>query len=92
MYILFDFPLSVDEDVIKVYYHENVKLFYQDLIDIALKCGLYIGQFKRHNLVLKMAIAGLEDRFLFISFSNPYLIVDIGQIKLGETSSPTSLI
>ena len=79
--------LSVDEDVIKVYYHENVELLSQDLIDIALERGWCIGQSKRHDLVLKVAIAGLEGYCPFVSFPNPHLIVGISQIKLGESSS-----
>ncbi len=89
LYILFAFTLGVDEDVIKVHYHDNVKLFCQDLVDITLKYSWCIGQSKRHHLVLEMAIAGLESRLPFIAFPTPYLIVGIGQIELGETLSPT---
>ena len=76
--MLFAFTLGINEDIIKVYYYENIKFFYQDLVDIALERGRYIGQSKRHHLVLKMAIAGLKHRLLFISFPNPYLMVSIG--------------
>ena len=67
--MFFTLILSIDEDVIKVYYHENVKLLYQDLVDITLKHGLCVGQSKKHDLVLKMAITSLEGRLLFVSFS-----------------------
>ncbi len=76
--MLFALALSVDEDVIEIHYHENVKLLGQDLVDMVLKCGQYIGQSERHDLVLKMAIAGLESRLLFIAFPDPPKMVGIG--------------
>ncbi len=87
--MLLAFTFGIDEDVIEVHYHENVELFYQDLIDITLKHDQYIGQSKRHDLVFKVAIAGLEGRLLFVAFLDPHSMVGIGQIELGEMSSPT---
>ena len=81
--------LSIDEDVIKVHYHKNIELLCQDLVDIILEYGQCIGQSKKHNLVLEMAIVGPESRLLFVSFSNLHLMISIGQIKLGKPSSPT---
>ncbi len=66
-----------------------VKLFYQDLVNIALEYGRCVGQSKRHHLVLKMAIAGLKGRLPFIAFPDSHSMVGISQIELGETSSPT---
>ncbi len=37
--MLFSFTFGIDKDVIKVYYHENDKFLYQELIDIALQSG-----------------------------------------------------
>ena len=76
--MLLAFVLSRDKDVIKAHYHETIKFFCQDLIDVALKHSWYINQFKKHDLVLKVAIAGFEGRLLFISFSDPHLMVGIG--------------
>ncbi len=87
--MLFALALSINEDVIEIYYHENVKLLGQDLIDVILKRGRCVSQSKRHDLVFEMAITGPEGHLPFIAFPDPYLMVDIGQIKLGETSSPT---
>ncbi len=81
--------LSIDEDVIEIHYHKNVELLGQDLVDITLKRGRCVGQSERHDLVLEMAIAGPEGHFSFIAFFDPHLMVGIGQIELGETSSPT---
>ncbi len=87
--VLFALVLNVDKDVIEIHYHKNVKLFGQDLVDITLKRSRYIGQSKRHDLVLEMTIAGLEGCLLFITFPDPHFVVGIGQIELGEMSSPT---
>ncbi len=87
--VFFALTLSVDEDVIEIHYHENVKFVNQDLVDLALKRGRCIGQSERHDLVLGMAIAGPEGRFPFIAFPDPHSMVGIGQIELGETSSLT---
>ncbi len=76
--MLFALTLNVDEDVIKIHYHENVKLLSQDLIDVTLKRGRYVGQSERHDLVLEMAIAGPKGCLLFVFFPNPYSMVGIG--------------
>ncbi len=87
--MLFALAFSVDEDVIEIHYHKNVKFFGQDLVDVTLKRGRCVGQSERHDLVLEMAIAGTEGRLPFIAFFDPHLMVGIGQIELDETLSPT---
>ncbi len=87
--MLFTFAFDINEDVIEVHYHKNVKFLCHDLIDVALKRDRCVSQSKRYNLVLEVAITSLEGRFPFITFPNPYLIVGIGQIELSETFSPT---
>ncbi len=89
MYLLFALALSVDEDIIEIHYYENVELLGQDLIEVTLEHGRYVGQSKRHDLVLEMAIAGPEGRLPFIAFLDLHLMVGIDQIKLAEISSPT---
>ena len=87
--MLFAFAFGIDENVIKVYYHEYVELFYQDLIDVALERNWYVSQSKKHYLVLEMAIVSPKSHFPFIVFLDLHLMVDIGQIELDKTSSPT---
>ncbi len=87
--VLFALVFSVDEDVIKVHYHEDVELLCQDLIDITLKRVQYVGQSKRHDLVLEMTIAGPEGRLPFLAFPDPHSMIGISQIELGDTSSLT---
>ncbi len=81
--------LGVDEDVIEVYYYENVELHCQDLVGVTLKRSWCVGQSKRHDLIFEITIAGPEGRLPFIAFPDPHLTVGIGQIVLGKTSSPT---
>ena len=90
--MIFSLIFDIDKDIIKIYYYKNIELFYQNLIDIALEYSRCVGQYKRHYLVLKMAVAGLESHFPFMSFSNLYPIVSISQVKLDETPSPTQSI
>ncbi len=87
--MLFALTLSVDKNVIEIYYYKDVEFLGQDLIDIILKRGQCVGQSERHDLILKMTIGGLKGRLPFIAFLDPHSMVSIGQIKLGESSSPT---
>ena len=87
--MLFAFPFDIDKNVIKIHYHKNIKLLCQNLVDIILECERYIGQSKRHDLVLKMAITGSEGCFPFIAYSDLHLVVGISQIGLSEMSSLT---
>ena len=90
--MFFTFPFDIDKDIIKVYYYENIKLLCQDLIDVALEYDWYIGQSKKHHLVLEIAIAAPKGRFPFIVFHDPHLIVGVSEIQLGKTLSLTQLI
>ena len=42
-YVTLTLILSVDEDVIQIHNDENIKLFCQDLVDIALEAGRSVG-------------------------------------------------
>ncbi len=77
LHMLFAFAFSVNEDIIEVYYHKNVEFLYQDLINIALECNWYISQFKRHDLILEVAMVGLEGHLSFVAFSDPDLMIGI---------------
>ncbi len=85
--MLFALAFSVDEDIIKIYYYEDVKLLGQDLIDVTLKRGRCVGQSQKHDLVLEMAIAGSKDRLSFIVFLDPHSMVGIGHIELDKILS-----
>ncbi len=76
--MLFSFVFSIDKDVIKVHYYENIKLLYQNLINVALESSLYVGQSKKHYLVLEIVIVGSEGYIPLIVFSDSHLMVGIG--------------
>ncbi len=76
--MLFALALSVDENVIEIHYYKDVELLGQDLVDVTLKRGRYIGQSERHDLVLEMAVAGPEGRLPFVAFPNPHSMIGIG--------------
>lgn len=87
------FPLfGIDEDIIKVYYHKNIMFLRHNLVDVAWELSLYVNEFKKHYLVLKIIVAGLKKCCLFITFFDLYLMLGISQIKLGKISISISLI
>ena len=49
-HMLFFFTFGIDEDVIKVHYHENIKPPCQDCDDIILESDWWINQSKKHHL------------------------------------------
>ncbi len=87
--MLFSLTFIIDTTIVEVYNNKNVELLRQNLVDVALKSGWYIGQAKRHDLILEVVILSLEGHILFIIFSDLYSIIGIDSIKLCETLSPT---
>lgn len=81
-YLIFD----IDDNIIQVYNHKNIKLFSQDFVNILLKYGQYISQSKKHYLVFKMIILDSKNYLSFVTLLNPYLIIGIGKIKLSKLS------
>lgn len=72
--------LSIDQDIIKIHYDQNIKLFCKNLVDIALIIGRYIKKFKKYDLILRVAITSLKASLLFVTFLNSYLIIDASQV------------
>lgn len=79
--MFFFFIFNIDENIIKIYNNKNIKFFYQNLINVALKSNQYIDLYKKHYLILKVAITGPKYRLLFIAFSDLPLIISISLIK-----------
>ena len=77
--------LCINEDVIKVNNDKNIKFLSQDLVNIALKAGRCVGQFKKHYLVLELAVSSLESRLPFITLFYPHPMVNTREVKLGES-------
>ena len=78
--MLLSFVFTIEKDVIKIHYHKDIKILYQNLVDVIVKYGRYIAQSKRHHLVFGKAITGPEDCFPFIFFSDFHLIISINQV------------
>ena len=75
---------GLDKDVIEVNNGKGIKFLGQDLINIALEAGRYIGQPKRHYLVLKVAVLSPESRLPFIALFYPHPIVSTCEVELGK--------
>lgn len=71
---------SINQNVIQIYNNKYIKLFGQDLIDVAMEAGQRIKEIKKHYLVLEMTVLGLENRFLFVIFLNPHLVIGVCQV------------
>ncbi len=69
--------LSINENVIELHNNKDVKLFCQDLIDVALESCRYISQSKRHYLVLEVVIVNSKGHLLFITFFDLYPMISI---------------
>ncbi len=80
--------LSIDQDVVQVHYNEDIKLLIENFVDIALKTGGCIGKAEGHYLVLEVAVSGAKGRLLFVTFSNPHLMIGTSQIQLGKPFGP----
>lgn len=60
--------LSKNKNIIKIYDKKNIKLLCQDLFDISLKYGRYIGQFEKYYLIFKVVIEILKVVFYLLPF------------------------
>ena len=47
-----------------------------------MKGNWNIKKFKKYDIIFKMTILGLKSSFLFIIFTNPYLIIGVNKIQL----------
>lgn len=72
--------LDTDQNVIQIYYNKDIKLFNKNPIDIALKTVKYIKKFEEHHLVLKVIIFNTKNHLSFVTFLNPYPVIDIDDI------------
>ena len=75
---------NIDQNIIQIYNNKNIKLLDKDLINVALKNGQNIKMFKKHNLILKMAVLYPEIYLPFIAFTDSYPMIYIYQIQLSK--------
>ncbi len=87
MFLVLHRIIRVDEYVIKIYNYGNVKHVSKNIVHKALECRRSIGESKRHDMLFKRAITGLEGCFPFITFSNTYKMISISKVKFSIDAS-----
>lgn len=81
--------VGINQDIIQVNNHKNVKLLCQYTIDVALKAWRCIENTKQYYMIVKLIISSVEKSFPLVFFANSYPIIGTGQIKLGKLLSWT---
>lgn len=81
--------ISIDHNFIKIYNDKNIRLFYQNLVDIVLETSRSIEQAKQRDLIFKIALSGTEHCFSFIFILNLHLMINVDQVKLYKALGPT---
>lgn len=72
--------LDIYQNIVQIYNNKNVQLFSKNLVVLSLKASWCVKKSEKYFLVLKIAISGLKNTFLFIIFSISHLMIDIDQI------------
>ncbi len=76
--------LSIDQDIVQVYYNKDIKLLSKDFVDVALKTDRCVEKAKRYYLVPEIAVSGAESRLLLVTFLIPHLMISTNEIQLGK--------
>ena len=74
------FVLYINDDVVQVNNDKDIQLCGQDFIDITLEASRYIGETKKHDLVLKMTVLSLKNRLPFITFRDSHPMIGAGGV------------
>ena len=82
--VSFAWAFGVDENVIEVKNDKDIKFLGKDLINIALKAGLYVGRPKKNYLVFEVAVSSFESRLSFIALFYPNSMISTCKVELGE--------
>ena len=75
--------VQVDQDVIEVYYHADIKHICEDQVNKSLESGWGIGEAKGHHLPFIGAIVSLEGSFPLITLGNANQMVSMPKINFG---------
>ena len=70
MFVVFLQVIGVDQDVIKIYNHEDIYHVSKNVIHEALESGRGIGKSKWHNQLFERPVAGSKGGFPLISIYN----------------------
>ena len=69
---------NINHDIFQIHYNKRVELFSKDFINIALNTGWSVGEFKRHNLILEVAVPVIKSSLSFVAFSDSHPMVGTG--------------
>ena len=69
-----------------------MQFFSQNLVNLSLEGSQSIKKAKRHDLVFEVSVSDPKSCLLFITFTNPHLIIDIGEIQVGKSFCPAKPI
>ena len=72
MVLVFINVIQVNEDIIKIYYHTNIKEVRKYIVYKLLESCRGIGKAKRYNCLFKGFVASTESCFPFVAFYNIY--------------------
>ena len=75
--------VRVDQDVIKVYYHTDIKHICEDQVDKSLEGSWGIGEAERHHLPFIGAVASVEGGFPLVTLSNVNQMVCMPKINFS---------
>ena len=75
---------AINQDIIDVDNHTNIKKGFQDILDQGLESGGCIGESKRHDLILVMAISRAKCSFFDVILVDPNLVVSPSKVDFGE--------
>ena len=73
-----------NKNIIEVYYNQDVKYFFQHIINKCLIICRYISQSKKHNLILVISVPRSKGDFLFFSFFYFNQIIGPSQIDCNK--------
>lgn len=79
--------IDINQNVIQIDNHNDVKHLGQKFIDIALETCWCIKQAKEHYLVLQMTVSNLKFCLSLICFANSHSMVNSGYIRLRKMFS-----
>lgn len=83
---------AIDENIILKYQYKSPEEGLKNLVHHTLKCCWCIGQAKRHDLELIMALMSFKSCLVFILWEHPHLMVTRPHVMFSEYFSSGQLI
>lgn len=77
--------VDIDQNIIQIDHKQDIKLFKEDFINIALKTSCYIGKSEGHDLIYKVTISSIKSYFPLITLSNFYQMISTSEIYLDKS-------